>query len=321
MSDTPRRLVPLYALYGEETAVEDREFVHIEAIASRSSLYDWEIKPHAHGGLFQILVVSAGGVGVSMDDDVRPVMGPAVITVPPGTVHGFQMSPETEGMVISVSVDFLVARPNSPDGDVLFDVLHHPGVLDFSGSPGRFRAVQRLADSIMAEFRWPQMGRLVMFDALLRGLVVLLRRRMAAPTERDGARSHRRTVFTRFRGLVEQHFKDRWKVADYAAAMGVSESKLNRICTHFTGKTAFEVLQDRVLLEAQRYLIYTAAPVTQITYDLGFADPGYFCRYFKKRTGESPKGFRKSRSGESPKAFRQTRNGESPKGFRLARSG
>lgn len=297
MKDAPRRHIPLYALYGEEGAVEDHEFVHIEELASRSSLYDWEIKPHAHGGLFQILVVSAGPVGVSLDGEVREARGPVVITVPAGTVHGFQMTPETTGIVLSVATSFLAARPGAADGAVIEDVMALPTLLDFSGSPGRFRSVERTVAAINAEFRWPQLGRSMMFDALLRGLIVLLRRKMAAPAARDRRQNTRRAVFTRFRALVEAHYKDRWRMADYTAAMGVSESALNRVCEEITGKTAFEVLQDRILLEAQRYLMYTAAPITQITYDLGFSDPGYFCRYFKRRTGESPKAFRSARGG------------------------
>jgi len=85
-------------------------------------------------------------------------------------------------------------------------------------------------------------------------------------------------------------------VPNYAKNMGVTESRLNRICITFTGKTAFEVLQDRTMLEAQRFLIYTKAPITEIAYDLGFNDLGYFCRFFKKSTGFTPKDFRAAKS-------------------------
>lgn len=297
MKNAPQRRIPLYALYGDEGAVEDHEFVHIEDLASRSSLYDWEIKPHTHAALFQVLMVSDGTVQVALDEQVQSVHGPAVIVVPAGTVHGFQMTPGTAGMVLSVATGFLDARPDAPDAQVLDEVLGHPAILDFLDSPGRFKNIERTIAGIRDEFRWPQRGRSMMFDALLRGLIVLLRRKMAVPIKRDNRQNYRRTVFTRYRNLIEDHFRDHWRMIDYSAAMGLSESALNRVCAHFTDKTAFEILQDRILLEAQRYLIYTAAPITQITYDLGFTDAGYFCRYFKRRTGESPKAFRNARNG------------------------
>lgn len=293
----PQRRIPLYALYGDDGAVADHEFVHIEDLASRSSLYDWEIKPHTHAALFQVLVISDGTVHVALDDHGQVVTGPAVIVVPAGTVHGFQIAPGTTGMVLSVATGFLSARSNAPEAQVLDEVLGHPAVLDFVGAPDAFRSIERTVTDIRGEFRWPQRGRSMMFDALLRSLVVLLRRKMAAPAEADTRQNYRRTIFIRFRGLVEDHFRERWPMSDYTSAMGISESALNRICEQFAGKTAFEVLQDRILLEAQRYLIYTAAPITQITFDLGFSDPGYFCRYFKRRTGESPRAFRNARNG------------------------
>ncbi|MGQ9369995.1 helix-turn-helix domain-containing protein [Azospirillum sp. ST 5-10] len=291
------RAVPLYALYGEESAVEDREFVHLEALASRSSLYDWEIKPHLHAALFQVLVVSDGRVGVTVESDRRAVSGPAAIVVPAGIVHGFQMSPDTRGMVVSVAVDLLQPAHHSPDARILADVLAAAAVLDFSGSPDRFAAVEGAVAALHDEVRWPQPGRSAMVDALLRRVLVLLWRQLAVPGDGDRRAGQHRLVFQRFRALVEEHYRERWLVPDYAAALGTSESKLNRICRALAGRSAFELLQDRVLLEAQRYLVYTAAPVSQVAYDLGFSDPGYFCRYFRRRTGEAPGAFRAARAG------------------------
>lgn len=119
---------------------------------------------------------------------------------------------------------------------------------------------------------------------------------MDVPVQRDRRKGYRRTMFTRFRTLVEENYRQRWSIADYAASMGISESRLNRICRSFTRKTAFEVVQDRILLEAQRYLVYTAAPISEIAYELGFNDPAYFCRFFKKKTGRTAKAFRQERS-------------------------
>ena len=59
--------IPVFSLYGETARVDDGEFVHIEDIRARSSLYDWHIKPHQHRGLFQILFVARGAVEVQAD--------------------------------------------------------------------------------------------------------------------------------------------------------------------------------------------------------------------------------------------------------------
>jgi AraC family transcriptional regulator, transcriptional activator of pobA len=294
--NNPERRIPLYALYGEEAPVEDTEFVHIEEIESRSSLYDWEITPHTHANLLQLLLITEGKVNVVLDDQSKEINGNCIISVPAGIVHGFRFSPKTKGVVISVAHDFLNFRPNPADAQTLQDVMNFPAIIDFSTSPGRFKTAQEVVNTLFSEFRWPQSGRSMMFDALIRILLLQVRRKMVLPHERDHKKNYRRTVFVRFRTLVDEYYKQKWAVPDYAENMGVTENRLNRICLAFTGKSAFEVIQDRLMLEAQRFLIYTKAPVAEIAYDLGFNDPAYFCRFFKKYTGITPKNFRKDKS-------------------------
>ncbi|NVK18872.1 MAG: helix-turn-helix domain-containing protein [Methylocystaceae bacterium] len=294
--NSPQRTIPLYALYGEEAPVEDTEFVHIEEIESRSSLYDWEIEAHTHANLLQLLLIAEGHVAVELDSHSSKIDGPCIISIPSGVVHGFRFSPKTKGVVISVANDFLSMRPNPADAQTLHDVMHFPAIVDFSTSPGRFQTVQEIARTIFTEFHWPQTGRSMMFDSLIRILLLQVRRKMVLPHERDKKKNYRRTVFIRFRSLIDEHYKAKWTVPDYANHMGITENRLNRICHTFTGKSAFEMVQDRLMLEAQRFLIYTKAPVAEIAYELGFNDPAYFCRFFKKLSGQTPKKFRQDKS-------------------------
>jgi AraC family transcriptional activator of pobA len=101
----------------------------------------------------------------------------------------------------------------------------------------------------------------------------------------------------RFRQLIESHYPKRWPVRRYARELALSESSLNRLCRRLTGGTAFDVIQQRLALEARRRLVYVAAPVTAIAAELGFKDPAYFCRFFRKHTGLSPTGFRRQGDG------------------------
>jgi AraC family transcriptional activator of pobA len=58
-------------------------------------------------------------------------------------------------------------------------------------------------------------------------------------------------------------------------------------------KSALELIHERLLLEAKRNLIYTSTSISELSYAIGFSDPAYFTRFFKKATGEAPKAFRK----------------------------
>ena len=75
------------------------------------------------------------------------------------------------------------------------------------------------------------------------------------------------------------------------AAINLSAKHLNRISQSAVGKTAGEIILDRVLLEAKRELILQRDSFAQIAHLLGYEDYAYFSRLFKKKTGETPSAF------------------------------
>lgn len=289
--------VPLYALYGEEAKSTDAEFIHIEDIQSRSRLYDWGIGSHTHRGLVQMVVVLEGGARVQLDDRAAEVESPCAIIVPPAVVHAFQFRPGTHGYVLTVAEAVLFDGAGA-HGRPLFEALFlQPSVLDFAHDPAAAARVAALLDQLMTEFRWPQLGRAMMCEWLVRAVLLLLERQRAATSGSTPSERVRTVLFARFRALVEERFTEHWPVPRYADALGITESRLNRLCRTLVDRSAFEVTQDRLLLEARRRLIYIAAPVSMIAYELGFQDPAYFNRFFKKLTGETPAAYRRRARG------------------------
>ena len=72
----------------------------------------------------------------------------------------------------------------------------------------------------------------------------------------------------------------------------VAEMRLDDICRRMANLPSKEVVHERLLQEARRLLRFSAVPVSEIGYQLGFADPAYFSRFFTKRTGLPPSQFR-----------------------------
>jgi AraC-like DNA-binding protein len=131
---------------------------------------------------------------------------------------------------------------------------------------------------------------------LVRALLLLVRERLRADESAEGSGNR---LMESFRQLVEAHYAEHWPVETYAAALKLTESRLNRLSRKLSGQTAFALTQERLLLEARRKLIYTATPVSQLPYELGFSDPAYFCRFFKKLTGRAPSSFRAASAGRT----------------------
>ena len=100
-----------------------------------------------------------------------------------------------------------------------------------------------------------------------------------------------------FRDLLESNYSKLKSVNDYSAIICISEKRLGQATAKILGKTPKEIINDRILLEAKRLLVYTNLSIKEIGQELGFDDPAYFIRYFRKSTETTPVEFRESHSG------------------------
>ncbi|MER7460650.1 AraC family transcriptional regulator [Micromonospora sp. NPDC126480] len=102
-------------------------------------------------------------------------------------------------------------------------------------------------------------------------------------------------TFQRLCREVERGYQHTRRVEDYAARLGCSVRTLTRACLAVTGRSAKQVVDDRVALQARRLLAATDEPVARIGRDLGFSEPTNFGRFFTREVGVSPGAFRAAR--------------------------
>ena len=146
------------------------------------------------------------------------------------------------------------------------------------------------------EIAWRAPGQAMAIEAQLTSLLVEAAR--LSHGARDGAghaRSARAELVARFREAIEGGFTRNHDLATYAKALGVSVTQLRAACRTVVRQPPTMLIQDRIVIEAKRILIYTDATVSAAAYRLGFDDPAYFSRLFQKRTGLSPRAFRNRR--------------------------
>ena len=108
----------------------------------------------------------------------------------------------------------------------------------------------------------------------------------------EPARDPRAGLVHRFIERVEARFQHHDPLVAYAGALGISVPHLSRSCRELLGRSAARVIQDRLMIEARRDLVYTAMSISQISFRLGFTDPAYFSRFFARRAGVSPSDYR-----------------------------
>ncbi|MDL2257071.1 helix-turn-helix domain-containing protein [Bacteroidales bacterium OttesenSCG-928-I14] len=92
--------------------------------------------------------------------------------------------------------------------------------------------------------------------------------------------------------LLNRYIEKEYQISFYAKKLNISPNHLNKSIKAVTGKTAISLLNEMRLNEAKQRLKNTDMPVSEIAFQLGFEDPSYFSRFFKKKTGVSPVEFR-----------------------------
>jgi AraC family transcriptional activator of pobA len=284
-----------FTLYGEGQSVQVPA-LHVESIQSRSSRYDWEIQAHVHQGLHQVIWIASGPGEVILDESRSSCEGPAALVIPPGVAHAFRFTSLTDGQVLTFSAAALAEGEGGGVGEALQTLFSQPRTLHPESSEAErlaalFSTLQAEADSADRD---PDLNHANPVPLWLARAVVWRLAQSARQADLPPARtgSGQRALYTRWVVLVERHYREHWPVSRYAERLGLSEERLNRMVKAETGLTAQAVLHARLTREACRRLVHVAAPVSHLAFELGFEDPAYFCRFFKRQTGLSPRTYR-----------------------------
>lgn len=278
----PNSAIKVYNLFGESGDLPD--VVHCETIASRSVLHDWVVAVHRHARLHQVLLIERGGGEATLDGRVFPLRSAQMVNVPVGHVHGFSFEPGTEGWVLTIAAEIL--------DEVLLPAEGLRGALSRSAVMRGTPHIRSTMKQIFSEFDGRNFGRAHVLRSLSATMVGLVARELAREARGDNTADS--DLVRRFEALVEQNHLKRWTVSDYASALSISPTHLNRLTRAATGDTASHLILNRLIREARRNLVYTNLPVSKIAYALGFDDPAYFSRVYAAATGLSPREFRES---------------------------
>jgi len=286
------RKIPSFELYGESRPGGLTQRLHIEDIQSRSHRYRWEIAAHTHRGLQQCVFVLQGPAEVQIESEQRALVAPAIVLLPPASVHAFRFSAATRGFVLTIAPEALASGDTGELAVEFGAVLAVPQLLTLDAEGELPRRLQLLFERLAEEFRQPDSLSAPLCLWLARSALWLVAREAARHREALAGTPRQHRWLTQFRALVETHYAEHWAVARYARALGLTEGRLNRLVRAHSGQSAFELVQARLVLEARRRLTYVAMPVAQIAHELGFADPAYFCRFFRRHAGVTPRAFR-----------------------------
>jgi AraC-type DNA-binding domain-containing proteins len=247
---------------------------------------------------FHLVILYTGGEGCHEVDFMPIACRPGtLIHVRPGQVQRYVDIQQLEAQVVFFTSDFLMADayegiPGSETGR--YEDAALTSVVQLS--PEAFEDMRASFDVIRREYRRSDGGPLsvTILRHQLRALMLQWAREAKAAEPASGRQGRQQDLYVRFRQLVEQEFASKRRAEDYALLLGCSPRTLNRVSHTIAGKSAKDVINARVLLEAQRLLAYTTLPVARIAGTLGFSEPTNFIKFFRREAGVLPGAFRKA---------------------------
>lgn len=284
--------VPVFKLYGETEQWLTPDLLHCESIAERSRLHNWQIKPHQHNGLLQILYLREGRAEIQLDGVHKTLEAGTVLLVPQMCIHGFRFAQDARGHVVMVAYPLLRKLVQQAAGGLL--AMTAP-LIQVLGNTAHDNYIGASFTALALEYKGSAHGRQLLLENLLAVILLTLGREALSSTVMPSAEERRgNRHFSQFAQLIEQHFTAHQSLEWYAGQLGITPPHLNLLCRQVVGKTALTLVHERQILEAKRNLVYSSMSIAQVADRLGFIDPAYFTRFFKREVGVSPISFRRS---------------------------
>jgi AraC family transcriptional activator of pobA len=243
---------------------------------------------HRHDFFF-ILVIEKGEGNHEIDFTPFKVADNTAFFLRPGQVHQLELNAGSKGFLVEFNSEFY--HPKEKSSRLRLRKVSTKNYCKLEVN--RFNKLQVLLNSMLEEFNAREEGFEYIIKSSLDIFFIEFMRESSNPKESTlPANSYSQERFEEFLELLEKHIATNKQVANYTDMMNLSPYQLNEITKSSIGKTASEMINEHILLETKRYLLATPNQIKDIADQLGFEDPSYFIRFFKKHTGQSPQEFR-----------------------------
>lgn len=245
---------------------------------------------HRHDFFF--IMILQKGVGIhEIDFTPYQVCNRCVFFMRPGQVHQLDLKVGCKGFLMQFKPDFYY-----PSDKLSIELLRMVSLKTFCQlNPDSFKKLISILNTIHMEFIHKQEKYQEIIKASL-GIffIELVRNRQLGKNNLlRPANSYQQERLDEFISLLEAYVATHKDVPFYTDKLNLSTFQLNAITKKMLGKTCSELINEHIILEGKRHLLATSNQVNQIAHLLGYDDPSYFIRFFKKNTGYSPEAFRK----------------------------
>jgi AraC family transcriptional regulator, transcriptional activator of pobA len=252
-------------------------------------------EPHRHD-YHELIWIRSGSGRHLIDGDSVPIEEGTVTIIGRGQVHVFEEGRDLHGAVLRLRDELLVGDARGAPASWMLTGRCGRSVPVPEGQAGRLEAMLRVLDDELRRPPGPDSSRLE--GHLISAILLLLDRwydeRRSERPEVDDAEVQ---ILRRFVRVLARDYARHHDAAHYAEELRIPPAALSRALTELTGRGTKEWVLDHVMLEAARLLRFTDLNVQQVALQVGYEDPLYFSRAFKRHFGQSPMSYREATRG------------------------
>lgn len=288
MRTTQKEVIPSYSL-SEVSASHNNlfEIVRCELNVPRLWQADF-LAPHRRN-YYMFVLVSGGGGRHWVDMALYQIKPKTFYLSSPHQIHQKEGYAPLEGIILAVTNEFLHMAENRPLLSLPI-IENQENAHELILSDADFVFLQDVTEKMFAEYTSANEWRNTMLQGYLKVLLTYTSRLYTQQFEDFPGED--RLLLRRFKKALEENFTELHLVADYAQLLNISAGHLSDVVKQQSGKTAIELIHERILLEAKRQLVHAPHSVKEIAFSLGFEEASYFNRFFKRLSGQTPATFR-----------------------------
>jgi AraC-like DNA-binding protein len=251
-------------------------------------------RPHRHK-YYEICIFVNGAGKHEIDFNTHGIHSRSVHFLSPGQVHLISRENDYHGYLMVFSREFYALDTYHEEFLFQLPYFNNPTLVPILNlSTADFKDLSDLIKAMSREYRqWNSFTTSILRNYLMIFLLKCKQYYLKYFADKKNTLDPNFSLVQQFNALVEHKFRQVHQVQDFAKMMKLAPSLLNKHVKTITGMTAGEVILERLMLQAKRYLIYTDLSNKEIAYQLNYQDPSYFSRIFKKKIGLSPSDFRR----------------------------
>lgn len=249
--------------------------IHILTLGQLSRGQDWRLQLAHDLAVHQLIWITRGQGRVLLEGRRRGIGAHNALFIPANTLFAIDLGRQSIGHVVMIPEGTPLRLPKIP---------RHLRIRDVEAQT----ELTQLTEATLREDQNPRPLRSDALEAHAALLSVWLRRQILHDEHVPDKINAAARLSKRYCELMPLRYRSGDRVATYADALEVTPTHLTRAVKAATGKTAADLLTERVLYEARRLLQETKEPAQNIARHLGFGSPAYFTRFIRQHTGAPP---------------------------------